>query len=112
MNLDVPPEKNVLVVSLEEPLDRERLDVHRREIDSWVDMGESRVVLGLGALEFINSAGLGFLIKMRKKLKEGGGRLVLSAPRDFVSKALRVLDLDELFHVFPSDEEAVRALKV
>jgi anti-anti-sigma factor len=111
MNPEPPPEKNVLVVSLEEPLDPDHLGVRRQEIEAWVAEGGTRVVVSLEALEFINSSGLGFLIKLRKRLKERGGHLVLCAPREFVAKALRVLDLDELFHTFATEEEAVRALR-
>jgi len=111
MNPEPPPEKNVLVVSLVEPLDPDHLGVLRQEIESWIAEGGTRVAIALDTLEFINSTGLGFLIKMRKRLKERGGHLVLCAPREFVAKALRVLDLDELFHSFATEEEAIRALQ-
>lgn len=111
MTLERPPEHDVLVVTLEDPLDAEHLAGCRADVEAWMASGGTRVVVALGALEFINSNGLGFLIKMRKRLKERGGRLVLSSPREFVRRALHVLDLDELFHSFDSEEEAVRALR-
>ncbi len=106
-----PQEHNVLLIHLEEPLVAESLATHEFEIENWLAMDCSRVVISLRGLDFISSSGLSFLIRMRKRLKSGGGRLVLSEAGAFVAKAIRVLDLSELFHVFETDEAAVRTLR-
>ncbi len=106
-----PTEHNVLLLHLEDPLEAESLAAYQQEIENWLAMGSSRVVVSLRDLGFISSPGLSFLIRMRKRLKSEGGRLVLSEVTGFVAKAIRVLDLEELFHIFDSDEKAVRTLR-
>lgn len=105
------PDENVLVVEFTEPLDANRLEAHRQEVDSWIAMGGTKVLISLGELPFVSSSAIGLLIRTRKAIESLGGHMALSRPSAFMTRALRALDLEELFNVFPTDEEALRALQ-
>ena len=46
-------------------------------IESCIDSGLKVIVIDADRLSFINSQGLGFLVRTHARLKESGGKLVL-----------------------------------
>jgi anti-anti-sigma factor len=63
------------------------------------DQGARYVTVDLADLEFIDSTGLGALIRMLKHYREQGGDLKLAAPTRPVAKVLEITSLDKLFEV-------------
>lgn len=58
--------------------------------------GQSRVVIDMSKVNFIDSSGLGALVSVRQSLGEHGEmRLTNTGP--FVSKVLRLTKLDQIF---------------
>jgi anti-sigma B factor antagonist len=68
---------------------RERL----RQLDS------RSVVVDLSAMTFIDSTGLGVLVGAFKRLREGGGDLVLRAPTRSTRKVLELTGLSQVVTV-------------
>jgi len=79
-------------------------------IESFVKAGIVRFVLDLDSVAVVNSTLLGVFVKTRIAATDQGGDLVLVNPSEFVSKALRVLGLSELFTVAPDVPTAVAGL--
>jgi N-acetylglucosaminyldiphosphoundecaprenol N-acetyl-beta-D-mannosaminyltransferase len=63
-------------------------------------------LLSLAGTKFIDSTGIGFLIRWRKQVLQAGGQLVLLAPSQAVVRALALLHLQDLFPVAPTREAA------
>jgi anti-sigma B factor antagonist len=61
-----------------------------------IDRGHTRVAVDLGAVEFIDSTGLGVLVGSLRRLREGGGDLVLRAASPAVVRILELTGLDGL----------------
>lgn len=78
-----------------------------QSIDNLVAGGTQRLVLDLETLPFINSAALGYLIKVQKSMKDLGGEVVLTRLRPAIRNILQMTQLDQLFPVFETNEEAV-----
>ena len=76
------------------------------EIDSRKGV---RMVLNLGKVEYLSSAGLGRLVALLKKAMTGGGNLYLAALRSEIGELFEVMRLTEIFKIFPSTEEALKA---
>ena len=89
----------------------ERLDV--ATLDANGSLGEELLrhakdcVLDLSATRFIDSTGVGWLIRLRKKLRGAGLRLVLLAPTPAVVRALELMRLTEFFSI-ASDQAMVQ----
>ena len=66
-------------------------------------------LLDLAGVRFIDSSGVGFLIRLQKQLRRTGHHLILVAPSDRVLRALRLMRLEELFETATDALEA-RAL--
>ncbi len=71
----------------------------RRCIDELVDDGETRVVLDMAELEFIDSSGLGALIAGMRRLRDVGGEVVVRSPRGTTTKLLEVTGLMQVLTV-------------
>ena len=78
------------------------------KIDDLVQRGCNRLVFNLHLLKFINSSALGYLIKTAKRLRELDGELVLSEPSKFFQTTIKTLGIDQIFKIFPDDNEAVK----
>lgn len=69
--------------------------------------GKSGMVVDLGGLEFITSAGLRGLILAQKKLSGSGARLAISGLSGTVADVFRISRFDTLFPVAETSEAAV-----
>ncbi|MET8837481.1 STAS domain-containing protein [Micromonospora sp. NPDC004540] len=78
----------------------------RRALAEAVTVGD-RVLVDLAAVEVIDSAGLGLLVRAHQETRRDGRRLCLVAPSRFVLTVLHTMRLDGVFAVFDS---RVRAL--
>src|SRR5579859_7267811 len=67
------------------------------------------VVLQLREIVFMDSSGMGTLVRLLTVLKAKGIRLSLCAPPPLIEKALSVTNILKLFGVYGSEEEAVKA---
>jgi anti-sigma B factor antagonist len=71
-----------------------------------LEAGSRQLVLDLGAVEFVDSVGLGMLVGVRKGLGSDG-ELRLARCRPLVALSLRTTNLDTLFPMDDSVEEAL-----
>lgn len=67
---------------------------------------DARVILDLGAVEFLDSSGLGALVAAMKQLR-GGRRLELAALTPTVEKVFRLTRMDTVFIIHTTADEAV-----
>jgi anti-sigma B factor antagonist len=64
-----------------------------------IDRGYTHVAVDLGAVEFIDSSGLGVLVGSLRRLRDDGGDLVLCAASPPVTRILELTGLDGLLPV-------------
>jgi anti-sigma B factor antagonist len=70
------------------------------------------VILDLAGLKFIDSCGLGVLVRVLRWTRESGGDLSLAAPQRQVRQVLRITGLIDVFSVYPSVKKAVSGAKL
>jgi len=89
-------------ISFPERLDAATVQEHQATWESALAAsGETR--LDLSAVTFIDSTGVGLLIRLARKSRERGSRIVLVRPSKAVDKALRLMRLSDFFSVVPVD---------
>ncbi len=69
----------------------------------------SDIALHLGEVAFIDSSGLGMLVRLLTSTRRAGGDLKLCQLPEMVHKVLKMTSLITLFDVFESEEDAVLA---
>lgn len=76
-------------------------------LDRSVDEGRNNLVLDLGGVEYMSSAGLREMVRILKRVKRGGGDLRIANPSDRVKEVLELAGLDSIFEIYPTQVEAV-----
>lgn len=74
-----------------------------------MDAGRRAVVLSLGEVTYLSSAGLCSLLKYAKLLQQGRGKLVVHAPAGPVTEILSLAGLPDIIPVVASIDEAIWA---
>jgi len=77
-------------------------------VEETVASGQSRIVVDLGQVTFIDSSGLGALISGLKATRQAGGDLRLAVVPEQVMTVLRLTNLDRVLRVHPTVVDASR----
>jgi anti-sigma B factor antagonist len=88
-----------VVVALSGELDATTAAAARRIIETDAVERGGDVVLDLGAVTFIDSAGLVALARMAGRVREEGRRLVVANPTEFTDRLLRVTSVVDLVDI-------------
>ncbi len=85
--------------------------VLRGLVEELIDSGNLRMVFNLGEVHYIDSSGLGELVKTHTTVKNRGGQLKLANVSKRVDDLLRLTRLASVFDIEPDEASAVRALE-
>lgn len=84
-------------------VDQEKL---RKQVRELVEAGSMHIVIDLTHVVHINSCGLGSIVCALTTLRKAGGDLRLVGAGKFVTELLHITQLDSIFRMFPTFEEA------
>lgn len=76
-------------------------------MDRAADEGRNHIVLDLGGVEYLSSAGLREMVRVLKRVKRSGGDLRIANPSERVREVLELAGLDTIFEIYPTQVEAV-----
>ena len=82
-----------------------------RELVRLVDEGKRSIVVDLTDATFIDSTMLRVLLNVSKRLRPGGGELLVVCHEHNIRKIFEITLLDRVFTIFDSREEAVAHLE-
>jgi len=88
-----------------------RLEDLGQTLSDLLERGNSRIVLDLHKVRFIDSAGLGELVAWKKRALERGGDVRLLRPRDRVREMFVLTTLSSIFQIFDAEAEAVASFR-
>jgi len=69
------------------------------------------LVIDLSGLDFIDSFGLGVVVGALKRVRQRGGELAIICPVPRIRRVFELCDLDRVFVLHPSFEQANRAIQ-
>jgi len=67
----------------------------------------SRLVLNLGEVNYVDSSGMGLIVRFLWHTRTRGGDLRLAAPTPFVVKLLEITKLSAVFRIYPDEEASI-----
>jgi anti-sigma B factor antagonist len=73
------------------------------------DQKRQRIVLNLAEVEFVDSAGLGELVRMHSSIRARGGQMRIVSPNKNVGNLLRMTKLDRVLEIEPDEAAALRS---
>ncbi len=109
MNLDVqvyPPVNGNQYLTLSGRLDTHSHEYLDERLAPLLREQPQAVVLDLGELEYISSAGIRCILKARKALAPHHGKLLLVHPQEQIRKVIELTQSVPLEDIFPTTEEA------
>ena len=81
------------------------------ELHKLVGEGKKKVVVDLGDVKFMNSSGLGMLIRALTTMRNAGGDMKLARASEKIESLLQVTKLITVFDHYKKIEEAAQAFK-
>jgi len=81
--------------------------VLREKVTELLDAGRLHVLLNLGKVSYMDSAGIGELVACYKRAKEKSGTVKLLNPTGKVYDLLQLTKLEEVFETFADEKEAL-----
>ena len=108
MNVKTQEEKGYWVVKLEGRLDISNYSQFEQDCMNWIEQGQRKFILDLGALEYISSAGLRSILAATKKLKAQNGSLALCSLSGLVEEVVTVSGFDNILQVFADLDKAMK----
>lgn len=107
MSLNIEDKGKAKVVKLEGKLDVNLSVSIESELDALIESGNINLILEISKVEYLSSSGIRVFINMMRKVKDKNGRLVLASVPDVIKKILKTVDLEDLFEVFDSVDDAL-----
>ena len=83
----------------------------RDKVNSLVFQGSKAIALNLGALSYMDSAGLGELISVHSTATRAGGRITIFGLTKRVSDLLTITKVVTVFDVFDSEQAAIKSFE-
>ena len=108
MDLDIRQSGTICSLKLKGPLKYgEGVKQLDEAVEGALSSGHIHLLLDLSAMPYIDSSGIGLLVKILTSAKQKGGSVKLLNPSKFTVQTLKMICLLDLFEVFDDQERAV-----
>ena len=77
-----------------------------KDFSNVIDAGHENLLVNLGSLDYISSAGLRVLLVVAKRIQQNGGKVVLCSLSPNVREVFEISGFSSIFNIFPTDDEA------
>lgn len=92
-------------------IDKAEATAFIEEINKIMAAGKNKFILELSGVKYMNSSGLNILVNLLTKARNSGGDVVVCNLSKKVSDLLVITKLDSIFHILPTEQEAIKKLK-
>ena len=110
MRHSIGDQDGITVVALEGELEVSEAPALRDLLGMLVAGPQSRVLLDLGQVSFIDSSGIGVLVGAHRRAEEAGARIGLAAPNVGVRRVFELTRTDRVLRLYDSVPAGVAAL--
>ncbi len=107
LSVDVEERDDHALVTAVGEIDAATADSLASAVTTALESGRRLVVVDFAEVTFIDSTGLGVLVKSHRKAESLSSRFAVAHPTPQTRKLIRVLGLDQLLHVYDTRDEAL-----
>ncbi|MGO8733805.1 MAG: STAS domain-containing protein [Terriglobia bacterium] len=79
-------------------------------VDELIRRNETQVIFDLSGVTFVDSSGIGTLVRCLARLQKLGGTLSLTGVKGMVKGVLELTQIDRVLKIYPTASEALRDL--
>ncbi len=101
-------EKGIDIFSLEGRFDAHSAADVEKELDLAMSKGVGKLILDMGSVEYISSAGLRVLLAAAKKLKKQEGEIKLCSLKPYVKEVFDIAGFTQIFKIYDTAEQAIK----
>jgi anti-sigma B factor antagonist len=101
---------NVPVIDLKGEVDVYTAPKFKTALIELIDQGNYHVVVNLGSVQYMDSAGLGALVSGLKRVREHNGSINLVSPTVPVQRVLDITRLSKILNIYSSEQQALDAI--
>ena len=83
----------------------------RHHIQDLADRGHKKLIINLGGVPYMDSSGLGELVRCFTAMRRSGGRLGITNLNRRLVDLFRITKLSDVFETYGTDDEAIRSLR-
>lgn len=110
MKLSIRKEKNVVVLDAEGKIVLGDGDVEiKSAVDDLIVKGNKNIILNLAKVDYVDSAGLGEMMRCFITLRKAGGDFKLLSPNRRIIDLLSITKLLNVFDVYDSESSAIKS---
>ena len=102
---------DVIVLGIGGKINTEASEELLKKMTDLIDNGACHLLLDLSGVDYINSSGLRALLTVAKRVTDLSGKIVLADVTELIYQVLQVSGCISHIGVFPSREEALKALR-
>lgn len=107
----VEEEQSIPEVRINGEIDLHTCPELRTTLQHLVDSGHFRIALDMSRVPYIDSAALGVLVDVQRRVKEQEGEVYLAGITPFVQRAFEITRLIRIFSIYPTVAEAISAAR-
>ena len=96
-----------MILSVSGRLDAVTAPIFEKRLGRLVEEGETRLVLDLGGLDYLSSAGLRAILSVAKKIPKSEGGMTMCNLSGMIREVFSISGFDGLFPIAASVEEAL-----
>ena len=111
MEIGIRKEKNATVVSITGRLDAVTSPEFEERLSELISRGDKDIIIDLGGLDYVSSAGLRIILATAKDSKEKGGQLLLSALQDMVKEVFEISGFTSIIPIYDSVASALAEIQ-
>lgn len=107
MDISIEKAKNCVVVSVKGKVDAVTSPAFEKALADLIEKGDTILLLNLGALDYISSAGLRSILATAKQLKAKEGQLLFAGLQGPVKEVFKISGFGSIFKIFDTAQEAL-----
>lgn len=99
---------DVVILRIKGKLDSILSTTLEKKIFQHINVGQSKLLLNLAEVSYINSAGLRMLLSVKKKVKGLAGKFIVCSLRLEVMEIMKICGFDQVLEISNTEEDALR----
>jgi anti-sigma B factor antagonist len=110
LQISTQDKKNHTTVKLAGQIDAKAAPNLNHKLQELINQGKTKLILDMGGVDYISSAGIGTFLAITKAVKGQGGQMILAGVIEEVQDVFDLLKIDQVFTFAPSVAEAEKKL--
>jgi anti-anti-sigma factor len=108
----IEEQPDCFLLTLEGELDSSNAQDVIKHVQSMIENdGMKHLVADFAHLRYINSTGLGAILRISKTLAAKNGSFMIVGPNENVFEIIEIVGANKLLYIYPTKEEALNSLK-